>query len=239
MGMKNSMVLLYDLLSPPRCGLCGEPLIGITPQRSTLCAACVKKIEDLRLSKTDRRCRVCGTPLISEHDICLRCRERTYAFDSHLSVFFYRDAVQTLIRAYKFHGNRSLAPLFAEYAALSALEFGFEGVPIVPSPPGKRKMRRKGWEHVHEICRILKRKYGFTILHLLEKERGGEQKNFDFNGRIENIRGSISSRKISDPPERVLFFDDVFTTGATCHECAIKLKEIGIHRVDGLSIAMD
>ncbi|MFO7848826.1 MAG: ComF family protein [Spirochaetia bacterium] len=237
--MKNSFVPLFDILAPPRCGLCGEPLIGMYYRESALCEECISRLESLRLSKTETRCRLCGIPLISEHKICLRCRDRAYAFDSHRSVFFYRDAVRTLIRAYKFHGKRNLSNLFAEYVARAVLQAGFSGLPIIPSPPRRNKVRSRGWEHVQEISRVLEKRYGYTVLRLLERKRGPEQKNLDFNGRLDNVRDHISCRKVRVPPKRVVFFDDVFTTGATCHECAVILKKAGIERVDGVTIAMD
>jgi predicted amidophosphoribosyltransferase len=39
---------------------------------------------------------------------------------------------------------------------------------------------------------------------------------------------------VKRPPERVIIFDDVFTTGATLSACAAALKEAGAREVHGL-----
>lgn len=191
----------------------------------------------------------------------MRCRERTYDFDFHRSVFLYRDIVRQLIQDYKFRGNRSLREYFAACIDAEVREEGLEGLPIVPAAPRKRRKKRKGWEHVDEITRVLVKRYGYRRLDLLVKKGGISQKSLDFRGRLENMQGRFEiqprykksskiegARTSSAPssaipaskiPSELVFLDDVFTTGATASESARVLKEWGAEKVYVVSLAMD
>lgn len=66
--------VLARALAPINCKLCGAETDGAI----SLCAACAEKIFDayfdFRCENRQRFCRVCGKELISEQDICQRCK---------------------------------------------------------------------------------------------------------------------------------------------------------------------
>lgn len=53
---------------------------------------------------------------------------------------------------------------------------------------------------------------------------------------MKNIRGVFVS--IGKPPDKVLLFDDVITTGATMREAAKTLKRAGAQEIISCSVAM-
>mgnify|MGYP006292190743 CR=1 FL=1 len=206
-----------------------------------LCTHCLAELTSLRLPQ-DNRCRICGVPLISEHDVCMRCREREYAFDSHAAVFMYRGIVRKLLGLYKFRSVKSLGCIFAAYLAEHIRENGYSKIPIVPAPPRARKLRTNGWEHVQVIVHLLEHRCGCRVIRPLGRRGGSEQKRLDFERRHENVRGRIRicrTHERKQPPETVVLLDDVFTTGATSHESAWVLKKWGTEKVHVLTIAMD
>jgi ComF family protein len=169
----------------------------------------------------------------------MRCRERDYSFDSHVSVFMYRGVVKEMLQAYKFERRRELAATFARFVAGLLQERALENTVVVPSPPRSSAKRCRGWEHVQDIVRYLERDYHIPVLHLLSRRGGKTQKRLDYPGRRENIRGKIAARTGVRVPSQLVFFDDVFTTGSTADECATVLRKIGAERVDVVTVAMD
>jgi ComF family protein len=169
----------------------------------------------------------------------MRCRERDYSFDSHVSVFMYRGMVKEMLQAYKFERRRELAGTFTCFVAGLLHERALENTVLVPSPPRSSAKRIRGWEHVQEIVSTLERDYHIPVLRLLSRRGGKTQKRLDYQGRRENIRGKIAARTGVRIPSHLLFFDDVFTTGSTADECATVLKKLGAERVDVVTVAMD
>jgi len=232
------------LLSSSRCAACGEPLPGLnTGGLGSLCPACLSMMDALRISRSSgdsaARCARCGLPLISERELCLRCRDRDFSFDSHRAVFMYRGLVKELLQAYKFEKRRELAAVFARFVAESLYECGLEAVTLVPAPPRSSSKRRRGWEHVEDIAGYLERDHGISVRALLSRRGGKAQKRLDYRGRRENMRGRIAASRTERIPPYLVFFDDVFTTGATADECASVLKQSGAMRVEVITVAMD
>lgn len=140
---------------------------------------------------------------------------------------------------------RSLSDLFAQILnlALKQLEANF----IVPVPPRKGKIKEKGWDQIDEICSLLEFRYGYKVLHLLERRTRVQQKTLDREGRMQQIGKAYFSvpahefKKQLKPygyalPQRVVLVDDVCTTGSTLESCAAILKEAGIKEVTGLTL---
>ncbi len=235
---------LSQFLTTGRCILCKEPLVGLysgtsTLSRSGVCPRCIEELAASRIGTDVVRCKICGLPLISEEELCLRCRTRNYRFDLHRALFSYQGIVRKLIHEYKFSGHRSLAILFSLCIAES---MSTPPVPIVPVPAHRGRRRRRGWEHVEEISRILQREHRFEILPLLVRAGGRAQKSLDFEGRRANMEGRILLHRDETGrglPQKIVLIDDVFTTGATLDECAAVLKAGGVEHVEARSIAMD
>ncbi len=188
-------------------------------------------------------CRICSRTLISEKSMCMDCRERAYSFTHNRSVFSYSEGGGELIRAYKFRKNRALASLFAGLVAELIDGIFPKSPPIVPAPPRKRVRKMQGWEHVDEVCRLLDKYHGKRILRLLSRKGGKEQKSLDYAGRRANMKGNILIKKNKQfpaiPSAECIFFDDVFTTGATADESARVLKRYGFNKVHVITLAVD
>jgi len=182
------------------------------------------------------RGRLCRAPLISEQQLCTRCRNRVFHFHSNFALFDYAGQVRELIYQLKFANRRSLAPLFASLLA-PVVERDLAGLPIVPVPGNPRAVRRRGWDPMMEVSRELSRRCRTVALPLLRRSSGAAQKALSYEERIRNLRGTFTLRRA--PPRRVLLLDDVFTTGATADECARVILAGGGQSVRVLTVAID
>lgn len=126
-----------------------------------------------------------------------------------------------------------LARLMAEFLRREWPELA--GVPLVPVPPRKGKVRRQGWDQVQELCNYLNINHGFNVISLLERRSVEQQKKLDRKSRLENLGRAycLDQRQLSKVtlPERVILVDDILTTGVTIETCACALKEAGIKEI--------
>lgn len=224
-----------DLLLPRLCALCGTSLYG-SASAAPLCPACLSSLVPPRVE----RCRACGKPLISEEGLCMRCRSSSWAFDAALPLFAYSGLAEALVGAYKFGGRLSLAPFIAGLME-EALAERWPGWPLVPVPPRRDKLRRRGWDQVDTIVRRLEAR-GFRAERLLERRPSREQKRLGLEERFANARsayGLVPRARGGGVPSRLVLIDDVFTTGATADACARALKCGGALEVAVLAIAAD
>lgn len=140
---------------------------------------------------------------------------------------------------------RSLSQMFAKILNQALIQLKAEY--IVPVPPRKGKIKEKGWDQIDEICNLLKFKYGYKVLHLLERRTRVQQKTLDREGRMQQIGKAYFCVPLSmfkkqlKPygnvlPQKVVLVDDVCTTGSTLESCAAILKEAGIKEVTGLTL---
>jgi ComF family protein len=226
-------------LYPLRCMSCGRLLAGEKTAITGLCRRCTLELFDLRLR--ENLCCRCGRPLISEEGECLYCRGREYQFESNHSIFLYEGKVRELIGLYKFKSQRGLAGLWAWFFA-DYLRRKYPDAVVVPVPGRKSSVRRRGWDQMGLITRILEKKYKISVRYLLVRRGGASQKTLSYEGRMNNLRGRIRLRRGFIEAEglltgEILLVDDIFTTGASLSEAARILKEAGAESIRTLTIA--
>ncbi len=246
--LKQKLILIFrfifvNLSGGEECLVCGS-YCNIMP----LCRDCCSvyyKVED-RFGM--RRCSVCGKYLVSEKEKCLECRKETVYkhTDVVFPLFEYRLWNKELLFTWKIQEIRSLSPFFAARIQ-KALELHKWEI-VVPVPPRKGKIAKKGWDQIEEISCFLEKRYHRVVLRILQRNSGTvEQKTLDRSGRLETIGKSFS---LASPeiirkqlkknkeilPEEVCLLDDILTTGSTAESCATVLKEGGIKKVDVLAL---
>jgi ComF family protein len=182
-------------------------------------------------------CEVCGRPLVSEIGVCTQCRvKEEHSFDKAAVLYPYTQKWKTLLRAYKFRRSRALAHFFAE-KILGGRDLFFDRVvfgelTFVPVPPRDGKIKTAGWDQVENITRILEKQS--VVCRCLRRLSSMTQKKLNAEERAKNLKGRIVCTK--KPPQNVLLFDDVYTTGTTLEVCSSVLKEAGAEKVYGLCL---
>ncbi len=224
--------ILYNTITHSCCSLCGTPmLLGF----HAICDTCFSKLPILAL---ENQCKRCGLPLLGEKDICMRCRTiQSSVQRSNSPLFIYRGIGKTLMEEYKFGFNRSLAHTFAEILYLYRLAKK-TGYTVIPVPASHRSVKKRGWDQVEEICKILWNMYGipYSVTIQRKAEDFKEQKNLDREERLlhSNNIFFLATRCYYD---RVILLDDVSTTGATIDTCYKILKEQGVSHIFVCTIA--
>lgn len=214
-------------LLPRRCLSCGLP----SPS-GTLCRSCQARFQPVAPSDLGwGRCPVCGQVRLAEADRCVDCSAQDWSFPEVDGLFGYQEPGGELLRLYKFGGQSALAGAWARQAAARLVPGG----PLVPVPPLRRHLWRRGWDPVETFIRALARESGQPVWRVLVRRRSASQKTLDRGGRQENARLSYrlvrrQTPRLSGTP-LVWLVDDVVTTGATIEACSRLLRDAGVGEV--------
>lgn len=140
------------------------------------------------------------------------------------------------IRRLKGEGETLLArPLGAALRTVLASRSGSGGrsATLVPVPTGLAAFRSRGYR----VPDLLIRRAGHRPRILLSVHGvRQDQRGLGIQGRADNVRRTMSARRVSDSGEVVLV-DDVVTTGATLDEAARALTAAGYRVLSGVTLA--
>jgi len=185
-------------------------------------------------------CHRCGNIAVTPKEICWRCTEKEIPVDTLHSTFFFELPLSEIVYTFKKTGRRDLSHLFAGF--INTEMQGIGGVyPVIPVPCLPDNKKKRGFDPVLLIARVLEKKFGSKIMPCIGRKRGLSQKKLDYVGRqkaLQNklyIYSSIQSQLGSHPT--VIILDDVCTTGATVNTCASLLKEYGVRTCIVICIA--
>jgi len=211
------------------------------PSPHPLCRLCQARFQPASPPDPGQgRCPVCGQVLLAEARYCIDCSAQTWSFPSLDGLFSYQDPGAELLRLYKFGGLAALARSWATAAAVRLIPAG----PLVPVPPLRRNLWRRGWDPVQSFTRALGRSTGLPVWKLLVRRSSLNQKTLDRSGRLENARRAYTLPRSSarllgrKTPKVVWLIDDVVTTGATVEACSRLLKDAGAAEVRVLCVGL-
>ena len=260
--MKRTAVFrLREFFFPSGCAGCGEILVNPYDTLYGLCENCIACFE--KELSCEKRCEICGKPLITENKVCLLCRKgdedspiigrynewltKTY------SLFPYRGKLKTVLRAYKFGnslgvGNymahcleKTIPNLWPELKNSDISDKSEGSIAWVPVPPKPGKIKKKGWDQIRYLSKVLQEQSDcgihIPINNCLLRLTSQSQKELNKEQRKANMKGRILCTKT--PPGTAIIFDDVITTGATLDACAKALLEGGSKSVYGICLFYD
>lgn len=231
--MSNWKTAVFDRCSrlarhalPEACVLCGAAhTVG-----ARFCAPCFETLPRI----AHARCRICALPLESGA-VCGACLNEPPRYDGVHAPYAYVFPVDSLIHAYKYGGDLSLAPVLAAELAKTA-------APLVdvllPMPLSAARLRSRGFNQAQELARIVGRGLGLPVLlHACRRVKDTPpQAALAWKARARNVRGAfVCDSDLAGC--RVGVVDDVMTTGATLDEVARVLKRAGAAEVRGLVVA--
>lgn len=182
-------------------------------------------------------CRAPGRALCQACAAGVRPQPRGRVLPSGLRVWSgldYGGAAAAALRALKEEGRtslaRTLAPALA--AALAAASAGERGLTVVPVPPTRAALRRRGYR----VVELLARRAGAAPARILVPARRTiDQRALGRAARQENAAGSLRAHRASGL--RVVVVDDVVTTGATLDEAVRALTAAGAQVVGAAVVA--
>lgn len=229
---------LLDLVYPPVCHFCGDG----AGSRSSLCVPCRDSLPTL----AEPFCQKCGSGFPGRIDgnfTCSNCSGQDFAFDFARPALPRHAQVMAMLHDLKYGRRIHLAEELGNLAwrafkddprLHTALA---ERWPLVPVPLHRRRRLWRYFNQADEIARALGRRSGLPIIHALSRRRStGSQTKLTRHQRLDNLRGAFAVTSAGRLLAReraggVVLVDDVFTTGATSHECARALRRAGVQKV--------
>jgi ComF family protein len=218
---------LLDLLYPPRCAACGDPLASCAEE--PFCGTCSTAVEPVPPG-----CARCGMP--GPHPTCGACLADPPAFTSCQAASLLGGPVADAVHALKYRDRPALArPLGIWLATRVVLP---EGVAVVPVPLARARRLSRGYDQAGLLARWVCRARGHLLLAggLARIRETRPQVGHTRAERLRGVRGAFRA----GPAVRgrhVALVDDVVTTGATASACAEALLEGGARSVSLVAVA--
>ncbi len=240
-GWKRWSLAAHDLMWPLRCPACRAGM-SREAEPGDFCPSCGDSLCPIE----PPFCQGCAEPFpgdIPGDFTCPNCQGKRQAYDFAVCRWLSRGPVREAIHRLKYsHAAAMRLPLARlMLPALNDARLAGSDWLLVPVPLHPRKHRERRYNQSAELARTLARLSGWPWRDALRRIRYTvSQAGLDRDDRLKNLRGAFSLRPRALPHiagRDVLLIDDVLTTGATAHECALTLKNHGARKVVVLTAA--
>jgi len=147
-----------------------------------------------------------------------------------------------MIHRFKYREGRHLRGPLTDLLVEGLTDPRLAGRPIdaiVPVPLHAARLRARRYNQAEVLAETLSARTGLRVLSALRRVRATRtQTRLDREERMENLRGAfVPAHNARVQGLHLVVLDDVFTTGATTHDCARALREAGAASVRVLTVA--
>lgn len=217
------------LALPEVCAGCGISGWWVCPD----CSISVRRLA------AERTCIRCGRISDASTYGCSRCSSWSTPLLQARSIFMFEGTVRASIHRLKYRNEPARAEwCAAEMAADMPTAYRVSDV-LIPVPLHPVRLRSRGYNQSDRTARALSNRVGIMSEELLERTRPTtSQVELSAEDRWVNVTGAFrATRNLSRM--NVLLIDDVMTTGATLHACAVACVEAGAEQVRSLTVATE
>jgi len=221
---------LLDFIYPSVCEVCQIPLT----HGYSLCTNCRSELPKI----ISPFCKKCGEPFDGKINDKFRCQN---CDGLKVDFSFARASLKGLTLSFRLvHGlkyqrqfflARELALFLKETLEEDPRFAEFKSAILVPVPLFWRREQWRQGNQAYELSRELSRLSGHETIEAIKRTRPtNTQTKLNRKRRLSNLRDAFQIRKKHASfiaKRKVIIIDDVFTTGATAHECARVLKKDG------------
>lgn len=235
--MENLLRALELCVFPKHCLLCGA-------NENYICHACEGGIRYVLTYS----CVICKGPCFDGfiHTSCTSAQTP----NRFLAAFEYKGVIKEALISAKYKKKifdlyGLLVDLACEYFESIGLEIGADAI-IVPIPSGKRKYKKRTFNHALIIANLFAKKYGVKVVPALIKLKDTpSQSLLNRKERKRNVKGVFAAvprfaQEIKG--KDIVVIDDIVTTGATMLSACQELRKLGKNApryVYGISLAYD
>ena len=193
-----------------------------------LCESCTMTLKQYKFN-TENRCNYCLGKI--ERQQCVNCtsRDYLYRFDSITACFHYDGFYKSLYHQYKFLGDVVLANVIAHAIRIPYHHFDM----VIPVPSVEENDLKRTFNPVQTI--LIAAKVPFQ--NCLKMNQRPKQFTLNFKERINLENGILIQGDIQLENKRILLIDDIYTTGQTAHNVAVKLFSKKVRKLSMLTFA--
>jgi ComF family protein len=231
---------ILDFILPSTCSYCHAPVgdSGIP----YFCSSCWADFAMLH----GPVCPSCGRPFDSPEALlhspehrCRECRQAPKMFDQALAIGQFEGPLREAIHQFKYRPCRALGKPLGEWMVdrvrvLIGIDI------IIPVPLHTKRLRQRGFNQALLLAHCMSERHGTPLScdNLVRVRPTRPQVELSGEERIKNVAGAFAVLRPGEVKDKhVILVDDVFTTGATMHECAVVLKEAGAAQVTAFTLA--
>lgn len=239
--MKNKAKALFgalaDLLFPPVCVACKEP---IPPRYGAFCETCHKELASVKRFP----CRHCGKEMM--HCTCAGeelVRSGMYRIAKVCPYYPDRNPSPELallfamkkrnVKAYRLFAAREIA------AAIKRTGTELDSFTVTYVPRKTASVKEYGFDHAREISRLVASELGLAWEEMFCRTVDArEQKGLTLKERIKNAKSTVIPKDgASATGKKYIVCDDILTTGASLAACARILTALGAKEIIGAVFA--
>lgn len=230
MAVPRVLAILADVLLPPLCIHCGEPVHAARPGVCRWCRATLKPL--------GAGCRRCALPRPGSPADCGRCRDWPAGLTAVAAVR-YAGAAESIAHALKYRGWTHLAELCAA-AMVDSLGDRAAGLDVlVPIPLHAARLRERGFNQSALIADALSGRLGIPVVDALVRPRATRsQVGLGRAARRRNVADAFGAGAGLRAGAAVCLVDDVATSGATLAAAAEVLLAAGAGSVTAVTFAL-
>ena len=195
-----------------------------------LCGGCGRRFKRNEVAYKYRLsciCKECFSQLKKySNNACFEAKGRV---DFLTPVFEYKGIYRDLFLKFKFNGNIAYGHILGQaiYDNIKGSGLFSDYDYIVPVPLSKIRFYKRGYNQSRIMAEYVSEALGISVLDALKRTKNSvSQSSMKTSDKANNVKDSfVATRRFNG--ERLVLFDDIYTTGSTASECAEALINAG------------
>lgn len=226
---------LSEIFFPKICVVCKK-------DGADFCDDCINLCE----ISQEQYCPFCFTPQITKDGKSCGHHNQQYLDALFFACDYQNRIANIVIKKFKYGSLKDLSQPLAKMIYLHLLAVGknkddFKNFVIIPVPITKNKENLRGFNQSMVLANALSEILEIPVIKtgLYKIKETQTQAQLGKQERKENVLNVFKANSEQLKNKNIILIDDVYTTGATCNECAKILKQAGAKTVVAMTVARE